>query len=142
MQFGQQIIDEFHRRPEFKKFNFPKFFEEGYLLHKIRLLKYLYEVDGVKNEILAQDHYDQSAITFQWKQSHPGLYLGKRGENPIPITGGCYDVTVFLGRKLAEATDGLLYKMPHYVDSPADLNEDRYAGICFIHTSHKIVEYK
>lgn len=140
--FGSQIIDELHRRKHLKDFNLPNLFEKTSLLHKMRLVKYLHQSNGKKNETLASDHYDQSAITFQWAQSHPGLFLGKRDQNPISYHGNTCDVVVFLGRKLAEATNDVLYKMPHYVDAPDYLDEDRYAGICFIHTSNKIKEHK
>lgn len=109
-------------------------------LHVIRLLNYLYQAGTAasENTHMAQGHIDQSAITLQWYQSHPGLVLVDYHGNKVPYNYEPGKVICFWGDKVERATDEKLKAVKHWVDARAQ--EDRQAGIYFVHTAHPSVE--
>ena len=105
----------------------------------IRLIEYEYD-PARKGEPLASLHTDQSAVTGQWYESEDGLVIIDCNGNEIRYDYVLGLVTVFFGKKISSATNGLLLPTKHYVDSIAKTN--RNSGIYFMHTDHPSVELK
>jgi isopenicillin N synthase-like dioxygenase len=89
---------------------------------------------------MASLHTDQSLLTTQWFESHPGLVVTDYHGNKIEYNYKPGKVIVFWGKKALVATKNTLRPLDHYVDSRAQ--ENRNSGIYFVHTQHESVEVR
>lgn len=106
--------------------------------HVVRLLEYIYQSNKPDTDPMASLHTDQSFLTMQWYQSHPGLILRDYHDNLVEYQYEPGKVLCFFGKKSEPASEGKLIPVEHWVDSRA--HENRYAGIYFIHTPHPSIE--
>lgn len=108
--------------------------------HVTRLVEYIYKPDTPISEPMASLHTDQSFLTMQWFQSHPGLILRDYHGNEIKYEYSQGRVIIFFGKKAIPVFSSLLKPVEHWVDSRA--LENRYSGILFIHTAHPSIEMR
>lgn len=109
-------------------------------MHVIRLLEYLYQAGAPQANPMASLHTDQSLLTTQWYESHPGLVVTDYDGNKIEYDYTPGKAIVFFGKKAPVATNNRLQAVEHYVDSRAQ--ENRNSGIYFVHTQHESVEVR
>lgn len=109
-------------------------------LHCTRIVKYIYNPNAAPSDPMASLHTDQSLLTMQWYQSHPGLVLRDFNNNEIHYKYKPGRVIVFWGKKAIPVLGGKINPVEHWVDSRA--GEDRYAAILFAHTTDPSIEMR